>query len=382
MLIIGANYYGTMATAQRIRNLINPLLKEGKITASNLLFNTNEIPTTEEQTVHFKNIFYSKKNPISFIGSQFKALRYIKQQKKKNSKNILFCYGYPIITNIILLKYAKYIGYKVVFNIEEKFTSHKPIKKDIFTLIKWKSINFFLNQIPQIGSLCFAISTRLIEYCNSICKNEIPVVKLPVSVDIDYVQSFRKDMKKDKIQIFYGGSFGLKDGIPFLIEGFAKACKEIDKIELVLTGKIAKGFENSVLNLIEESGVKDRIKYLGCLSTEEYYQTMVNADILCMLRVDSDYANAGFPFKLVEYLASGNAIIATRVSDVEKYIDSSEDIILIDPQNPNAICMAIQALSVKKHIDFRDNILAIAKKYFDANIVANMLCSNLSSMFK
>ena len=378
ILIIGANYYGTMATAQRLRNLFNPLLKKDNIFVSNLLFNSTEVPEDNEiKEVHFVNVRYSKRNPVDFILYHWNSFKYIKQQKKRDCNNILFCYGYPIINNILILKYAKYKDYKIVFNIEENFLLHTLRKKTIFELLKRYSLKYLLGQIPRLGSLCFAISSQLMEYCNSICSGKIPVVELPVSVDIDYVQSFKKDIKKEKIQVFYGGSFGEKDGIPFLIEGFSQACKKANNLELILTGKIATGLEKQVFDQINSSEEKDKIKYLGCLTTEKYYETMANADILCMLRVNTEFANAGFPFKLCEYLASGNVIIATKTSDVTRYIDSTEKICLVDAEDTRAITTVILELAQRKNITENNVSLNIAKKYFDSELVANMLYKNI-----
>jgi glycosyltransferase involved in cell wall biosynthesis len=385
ILVIGANYYGTMATAQRLRNLLNPRLDKNGIFASNLLFNSKETPANNKlQKVHFVNVKYSKKNPFDFIAYHCQAFKYINQQKRQDSDNILFCYGYPMITNILILKYAKRKGYKIVFNIEEKNLFGKSVKKNVLTVLRQQSVTYLLKQIPALGSLCFAISSRLIEYCNSICKGKIPVVELPISVDIDFVQSFKKNVKKGKIQIFYGGSFGEKDGIPFLIEGFSQACKKVSNLELVLTGKIATGLENQVFELINASEEKDKIKYLGCLPTEKYYEVMANADILCMLRVSSEFANAGFPFKLGEYLASSNAVIATRVSDIEYYLKHKENAYLINPDSSEEIGEGL--LGLVANINLRNEIGSsghkTARTYFECHFVSNILFKGLMGLYK
>ena len=43
----------------------------------------------------------------------------------------------------------------------------------------------------------------------------------------------------------------------------------------------------------------------GFLLEDEYYKILPHSDVLLMTRINSKYANAGFPFKLGEYLASG-----------------------------------------------------------------------------
>ncbi len=68
-----------------------------------------------------------------------------------------------------------------------------------------------------------------------------------------------------------------------------------------------------------------------------------NSDVLCMCRKESGFANAGFPFKLGEYLATGNPVICTKVSDVEYYLDN-EDVYLIDPGCPDQISASLERI--------------------------------------
>jgi glycosyltransferase involved in cell wall biosynthesis len=62
-----------------------------------------------------------------------------------------------------------------------------------------------------------------------------------------------------------------------------------------------------------------------------------------MCRTGSDFANAGFPFKLGEYLATGNPVISTKVSDVENYL-TCNDAYLIDPDSSQQICSAFEEI--------------------------------------
>ncbi len=72
----------------------------------------------------------------------------------------------------------------------------------------------------------------------------------------------------------------------------------------------------------------------------DFYPLLRNSDVLCMCRTESGFANAGFPFKLGEYLATGNPVICTKVSDVEYYLDD-DDAYLIEPGNPQQITQAL-----------------------------------------
>ena len=68
-------------------------------------------------------------------------------------------------------------------------------------------------------------------------------------------------------------------------------------------------FNNSFYNKLPTSQQNSKIIYFGLIPDDDYYQFLKDADVLLMTRIDSPYANSGFPFKLGEYLATGNAVI-------------------------------------------------------------------------
>ena len=67
------------------------------------------------------------------------------------------------------------------------------------------------------------------------------------------------------------------------------------------------------------------------MDEKDYYSLLNNADIPCMTRVDLAFANAGFPFKLGEYLAAGKPVIASRVSDVDRFLVNGQNAMLVNP---------------------------------------------------
>lgn len=60
-----------------------------------------------------------------------------------------------------------------------------------------------------------------------------------------------------------------------------------------------------------------------------------------MTRTNSRFANYGFPFKLSEYLATGNILLATNVGDVCQYVQDKVSALVVPPENPKAIAEAI-----------------------------------------
>jgi len=368
-----------MASSQRVKNLIDGLLLSYNVSVSNITFNANNIYACNDK-VKLINLSYSLKNPFSFMSFYCQAYKALCEIQKRDAINVLYFYGYPTIETIWIIKKAKRLGYFIVFDIVEKLHAFDLSKASWRSKFKYFTARKMLKQIPKQGNLCFAISHTLVDYCTDICKQKIPVVHLPISVNEEYVFSFKKEKNKDDIiRIFYGGSFGFKDGIDLLIQGFSKAAVTLNDIELILTGKVSRQMQDSLDALIQQSPVADRIHYLGCLTIEKYYENMVNMDILCMTRVNSDFANAGFPFKLGEYLASGNAIISTRTTDIEKYLTHKKNAYIIDPDSAGAIADAIVELITDKKLmsAIAKEAPNVAKQFFSLKGVSEILYDSI-----
>ncbi len=349
-----------------------------------MVINCKEKFTTTGE-VDLKKLSYNWHNPLSFISFIFLYLLFIFQETDKNKNLYIYHYGYPSIEDIIILKFAKILGFKIVYDIVENISYFNNKKKSFKIKFKNYTSKILLRQLYKNGDLCFGISKNLVNFLKKICKDKVPVVHLPISVNIESIESFVKPSKDNcSIKIFYGGSFGYKDGIDILIKGFELACDNHKNIELLLTGKISKEMKDELPLIIKNSKWSERIHFLGLLSINNYYDTMVNSDILCVPRVNSEYANAGFPFKLGEFLASGKPIIVSDVGDINQYLKDKVNAIIIKAQSEQEICKAISLLiddpSLRKKIGTEGKVVAISN--FASNKVTGILINNILSLKK
>ncbi|RZK25175.1 MAG: glycosyltransferase [Flavobacterium sp.] len=203
---------------------------------------------------------------------------------------------------------------------------------------------------------------------------------MPVTVNFKYFQNTPTEVDRSNLKIFYGGSFGEKDGIEYLISAYGRICESYPNVKLVLTGKGMGQDLVKVNSLIEKSSVKHNIIFPGYLETDSYYAFMNRADIFCMTRVNSKFANAGFPFKLGEFLATGKAVIATNVGDVPKYLSHNINALLISPNSVDELVQSITTL-----IENPEKILQIGKlgrKTAEENFDTEKVSEKLFSIFK
>jgi glycosyltransferase involved in cell wall biosynthesis len=259
--------------------------------------------------------------------------RAIFHNKKRKKINIVYCAGGINIENILFIGLAKLLNYKLILAIEEDYSVFKGELKMISRFKLW-TINRldFLNS--RWASAIIVISTYLQDKYKK--RTNKPVVLIPITARIN----INKDKKEfnDPLQVLYAGTFADKDGVNDIINGFLDFNKSFHNAQLILTGK-----SEEQIFYADKFRDNKNVIFKGYIPDEEFYPLLKNADVLCMCRTESGFANAGFPFKLGEYLATGNPVISTKVSDVENYL-TSEDAYLIEPNNPQQVSNSLMEI--------------------------------------
>jgi glycosyltransferase involved in cell wall biosynthesis len=196
---------------------------------------------------------------------------------------------------------------------------------------------------------------------------KVPLFFLPVTVNRELLENQEQDRPPRALTLFYSGSFNEKDGLPYLLEGLYLTRKAGVPLRLMLSGKGTAKEMELFWETVRRFGLADIVDYKGFLTRTAYLQSLSSgADVFCMTRINSAYANAGFPFKLGEFLATGKPVIASKVGDVEKYL-TNNDAYLVNPENPEEIKNALvdiarfPLLAKVAGLNGRE----VARKYFD-----------------
>ena len=256
----------------------------------------------------------------------FKGIKTILHLRKRDCTNIVYNSGGINIENVLFIIWAKLLGFKLILAIEEDYTFFKDDIKPISKFKCWTIRRFDFLNCRWAGAI-IVISTFLRDkYVKLRAKN---VSLIPITAKINCNKS--KNSFNQPLQVLYAGTFADKDGVDDIIEGFLTFNSSYDEAELVLTGK-----SSQQLHYQEKYSDKKNLVFKGFVEDNEFYSLLRDSDVLCMCRNESGFANAGFPFKLGEYLATGNPVICTKVSDVKFYLDE-KDAFLIDPGNPGQI---------------------------------------------
>lgn len=359
-----------MASTKRVQYFIDSFIENHNRVTVFTLGNTSSVSMSNNYKGNFNGVNYY--NFGSTFTSQYlyyffyffvllNSIRRLLSVKDSSVKNILYLYGSITLDNFLLILFAKAIGYKIIADIGENYQFSNENMSFIYSL-KLKSIIFFEKRISFFCHGIVALSTYLCNVCKEKVKNKIPVILIPISYNLKV--SYNKKKFNSPLRITYSGSFGKKDGIDTLIQAFKDFNSKYSNSTLLLTG-----FGNNPSEMVSKAN-HSSIKYVGFLEDKEYQKFISEADILCMTRTSSEYANAGFPFKLGEFLKTGNPVVATDVSDVSYYLENYKDCVITSPDKPDEISAAFEFYveNVQRALEIGRNGQLKAEKFFDYKI--------------
>ena len=281
----------------------------------------------------------------------------------KHDTNFIYVYGGINIETKRLISYSIKLGYKIVLDLVEDYSLHnEKIRKRL--ALRYK-LNTYLNQkmMHHVDGY-IVISKYLKENLKSKNVNNRKIQLIPISAGNLHFKPAGVD-KRTNFRFLYTGTFGIKDGMDYMLTAYKKLYEKYKNVELYLTGKV--GIISKNYKYLQEIDSTYNIKYLGTIPDNDYYNFLCNTDVLLMTRVYSEYANSGFPFKLGEYLATGKPVIATAVSDITSYLKDNYDIVLAKPSNVQSLYKVMEKvyLNYQDYIKIGVNGRNTALKYFN-----------------
>jgi glycosyltransferase involved in cell wall biosynthesis len=368
---INQHYPYGMAATLRIKLFTEFLVRKG---ANVNVLISNQDNALNSQSGSHNGVGYStiidKKIPkiIFYLLYPLAVTLEILKNKKKKSKNYILIYGDIDMYTLPFVIIAKISGYKIIQDIVEDsgLTDESS---------SWKGkVNSWFRELIMPYGMKFidgiVVISMYLDNKYKVMFPHMPLVKIPVSAaNLSYGPLIQKPSSED-LCFVYCGSFGIKDGLDYLIEAFDNVSKNHPNISLTLLGQAGNEIMDKVNSLENHN-----ISFTGYLPDKDYWKALHSADILCMTRVDSPFAHAGFPFKLGEYLATARPVIATDVSDVRYYLEDKIDIVMAKPSDTPSLINAIEYLI--NNPDKRDligrNGYEKCTKYFNPEVNSQIL---------
>lgn len=137
--------------------------------------------------------------------------------------------------------------------------------------------------------------------------------------------------------LFVGRAYPRQKGLDTLVRALARLPRE-RAATLRIAGEDWGGHD-LVRKLASSLGVADRVQILGFLPRADLLREYAHADVLA---VPSWFDS--FPFVLLEGMAAGLPVVASRVGGVPEVVEDGRTGLLVEPGNPEALASALASL--------------------------------------
>ncbi len=324
------------------------------------VINGVEFEYTAGTTIRGRCFIYQK---LLVLKGLIIATRLLLSRNKEEPIAAFILYPERFLTVIWFYIIAKICGATYIL---EK--SERPFLKADKSLLGKLYSNFYTHTVYKLFDGMILISNNLWEYMSVRIRRNARLLKIPILVDTDQFKPYDHDSKHGKYIAYCGTLNEAKDGVLTLLCAFASVSYDYPDVSLMLIGDGYKKSEIPVYRMkAEELGVSERVIFTGFLSRDILPKYLGQASILALARPSSLQADAGFPTKLGEYLASGNPVIVTRTGEIDTYLNSGIDVYFAEPDSVKSFAdtlrCALSDQAVAMDIGRRGREAAI--RYFD-----------------
>ncbi|MFQ3189276.1 MAG: glycosyltransferase involved in cell wall biosynthesis [Paraglaciecola sp.] len=177
-------------------------------------------------------------------------------------------------------------------------------------------------------------------------------------IDKQHANPLKVDVS-DKIVVGFVGFCRDWHGLDKIVKLLAQPGNEKLFFLLVGDGPAVAGIKK----IAKDSGIEDRIFVTGLVNREDMPAWLGPIDIALQPAV-VDYAS---PLKMLEYMATGKAIVAPKQANIEELLTDGENALLFDPQDQHNFVNACDALM--RDDALRKKLSVAAKQsIFDCNL--------------
>jgi glycosyltransferase involved in cell wall biosynthesis len=240
--------------------------------------------------------------------------------------HILF---FKIVTKILKIKY-----------LQEK--SELPfINKKSGGIFKIYSF-WYIKLVYKCFDGMLVISQYLYDYFKPRVRKKFRLLIVPIIVDPEGFispagESAGKGKNADRSIVYSGTLCEGKDGVLTLIKAFNIIAEKYKDLKLYLVGHTEKQEDIQKIDaLLKQLKLEQRVILNGFVIWERLVELLNGAVLLALAKPSSRQAEACFPTKLAEYLATGNPVVVTKLGSIPLYLTDGENAFLSEPDSVEA----------------------------------------------
>lgn len=172
------------------------------------------------------------------------------------------------------------------------------------------------------------------------------VFYIPVGADTDRFtperdgHAIRQQYGWQKKLVIYHGQISGANYVHLAIKAAGKVLAQRKDVQFVIVG--GGDQLEQAKDLARREVLNDSLFFTGEVPHQKVPDYIAAADVAIACFEDNEQSRCKSPLKVVEYLAAGKAIVASRLPEVKKMIDDAG--ILVAPNSPDQIAEAVMAL--------------------------------------
>lgn len=336
-----------------------PLLKKGITPLSQLLkilgniysdiylisgFEKDIHPNFEKKVkfLDLSKIKLGKKNRISkYIQIQFLILKTIIYLNKKVDSWIFFIGGESLIIPMIYFKLSN--------KKQSILIAGDPSKGQIISNDKLSKIQYFLSLFG------FNLCDNILVYSRKIIfqRNLQKFIKKTYVVQRHFIELEKFEdvpINNREFKIGFLGAIHKLKGIEPLIQGVTEFMKFDKKYEFIIAGDGDDIYVKEIEEKIKKTGFQERIRLLGWIPYQKVPKFLSSIRLLILPSLTE-----GLPNVILEAMASGTIVLATKVGAIEDVILHNKNGFLLEDNSPERIQESIS------HILYEEDIEKISK---------------------
>jgi len=170
--------------------------------------------------------------------------------------------------------------------------------------------------LPEIEKSFPKIKKEKIRYLHNAVNVERFTIGEP---DEEVLKKYMPFMKSGRL-LLYVGRISRKKGVLDLVRSFSKIVEKEPNVVLALAGREEKGYADEVRRLVKELKLESNVIFLGPVPNKDVIHLMRACDVF----VYSSIGGEGIPRAILEAMACGKPVVATKVSGIPEAVRDGE----------------------------------------------------------
>ena len=337
------------------------LRRDGNLPEFEVLHRVN-VYRIQPRTVNEKGLFTYARRILGFL---LRSTLFLRRQHRRHPYDLVHVHNVPDFLVFSAL-FPKTNGVPVILDI------HDLLPEFYASKFKVNHDSFLFKVLTFVERCSAAFATHVI-VANHLWRDRFvarssrsakcSVIRNHPDLDIFVAQSRQERQKNDKFLLTYPGTLNWHQGLDVAIGAFASIADRIPEAEFHIYGEGPA--KPSLIDLANKLGMQNRVFFHDFLPSREIARVMATTDLAIEpKRATSAFGNEALSTKILEFMALGVPVIASKTKIHAYYYDDS---IIQYYENDDETELARQILRLRNDPRLGKRLVANAKKYAQEN---------------